>query len=149
MTVDNEFLKADPLWGGKILFLNREEESWIYDLEKLIRSLFINATRINSISTIQRYLPGDGLGKHVDDANDATVKLGVVIYINDNYDGGEIYYPTLDLAIKPKARSLIIHPASLPHLVQKVQGKETRYTMSIFVRGNDNFSLNEEIINGL
>lgn len=43
------------------------------------------------------------------------ITRGVVFYINDDYDGGELYYPHKDLEIKPSAGSIIIHPSSLEY----------------------------------
>jgi hypothetical protein len=76
------------------------------------------------------------MGAHRDNELDDTVLFGVVIYLNDNYEGGEIYYQDLNLTIKPKARSMIIHPAGIKHEVLNVKGNHTRYTFSIFVRGD-------------
>lgn len=36
-------------------------------------------------------------------------QYGVVVYINDNYEGGEIYYVNQNVIYKPKAGDLIIH----------------------------------------
>jgi hypothetical protein len=146
--IENEFVKEDDQWGGKILFMSRDTDGWIEQIESLVQSLFNNFTRINPISAIQRYLPDTGMGQHVDDGFDKKVKFGVVIYINDDYEGGEISYPTLEFKIKPKARSLIIHSASLPHLVEKVTGENTRYILSTFISGED-VSIKTEVANGI
>jgi hypothetical protein len=82
---------------------------------------------------------------HEDDTFDKLVKFGLVIYLNDNYTGGEIVYPTLKLKIKPKERSLIIHPANLPHSVEMVGGQSTRYILSTFVSG-ESVRVKEEIL---
>ena len=37
---------------------------------------------------------------------------GMVLYLNDDYKGGEIYYPNLEIAIKPEAGSLVMHPGT-------------------------------------
>lgn len=37
------------------------------------------------------------------------VKYGVVVYINDDYEGGEIYYVNQGISYKPKAGDLLIH----------------------------------------
>ena len=34
---------------------------------------------------------------------------GIIVYLNDDYEGGEIYYPTQNVIYKPKAGSLVIH----------------------------------------
>ena len=136
-SIDNEFQKNDPDISGKVLPL----ENKLIDIrEKLnikIQTLFPKATRINSIAAIQRYKPNTNMGVHTDNGLDPTVQYGLVVYLNDDYEGGEIHYPDLDITIKPKARSIIIHPAGLPHEVLKIKGNNTRYILSSFVRGEE------------
>ena len=58
---------------------------------------------------------------------------GGVIYLNDDFEGGEIFYPKLNKEIKPKPGMMVIHPAGLPYLhgIKKVSGK-VRHTVSVF-----------------
>lgn len=72
---------------------------------------------------IRRWDAGEGQGLHADGENeDGTpngtyiVDYGSVIYINDNYRGGEIYFPQHDLEIKPKEGTLIFFPSSTYYL---------------------------------
>lgn len=134
-------------WDDKLLYLS--DSGFDGDMiVKRLKSFFIDFDNINSIINIQRYRPDESMSVHVDDYWDKVVKFGVVIYINDNYSGGEIYYPDLSLAIKPKARSLMIHPAGQPHGVKKVLGSSTRYIFSTFVHGHQ-ANINHEVLNGL
>lgn len=136
-TVDNEFQQNDLNISGKVLPLNNRLTNIREKIEKRISILFPNATRINSIAAIQRYKPNTNMGVHTDNALDPSVQYGLIVYLNDDYEGGEIYYPDLDITIKPKARSIIIHPASLPHEVLQIKGNNTRYILSSFVRGEE------------
>lgn len=45
---------------------------------------------------------------------------GSVVYPNDDYDGGEIYYPDYDFLYKPKPGSLVLHEGNTKHGVKKV-----------------------------
>jgi predicted 2-oxoglutarate/Fe(II)-dependent dioxygenase YbiX len=58
-----------------------------------------------------------------------------VLYLNDEYSGGEIYYPNLDIEIKAPAGSLVIHPSDILHThgVRKVLGG-SRFTMTMFAK---------------
>ena len=58
---------------------------------------------------------------------------GGVIYLNDNFEGGEIFYPKLNKEIKPKPGMMVIHPAGLPYLhgIKKVSVR-VRHTISVF-----------------
>lgn len=136
-TVDNEFQQNDPDISGTVLPLN----DWLTNIreriEQKISILFPNATRINNIAAIQRYKPNTNMGLHTDNALDPSVQYGLIVYLNDDYEGGEVHYPDLEITIKPKARSVIIHPASLPHEVLQIKGSNTRYILSSFVRGEE------------
>jgi hypothetical protein len=59
--------------------------------------------------------------------------IGSVIYLNDDYEGGEIYWPQHDIKIKPKARSATAFPGDLffLHGVNTIQ-KIERYSIPIF-----------------
>jgi hypothetical protein len=45
---------------------------------------------------------------------------GSVTYINDDYEGGEIYYPDYNYWYKPKAGSTVFHSGNTKHGVKKV-----------------------------
>lgn len=50
-----------------------------------------------------------------------------VIYLNDDYEGGEIYFPDLDVSYKPVAGVLLLFEGFLWHGVRAV-GNGVRYT---------------------
>jgi predicted 2-oxoglutarate/Fe(II)-dependent dioxygenase YbiX len=54
-----------------------------------------------------------------------------IYYINDDYEGGEIYFPELDWNFKPKADTLLMFPSTSRYIhgVNKVT-KGTRYTVA-------------------
>lgn len=56
--------------------------------------------------------------------------IATLIYINDNYEGGEIHFPDHDISIKPKAGDLLCFPDTpeFLHGVNKVSGS-SRYTI--------------------
>lgn len=60
-------------------------------------------------------------------------EFGAVIYLNDNYEGGKINFPTLGSSIKPKPGSLLYWPGYLPHSVSPVTSG-VRYTLPIFLK---------------
>jgi len=81
------------------------------------------------------------LGAHADGSSDAPeyplLSFGTLIYLNDDYDGGEIGFDQFDLSFKPKTGSLVIFPNHLIHHVKQVlpkPGKQTarRYTLPVF-----------------
>jgi hypothetical protein len=95
------------------------------------------------INSVSRRI-GPGLGVHTDEISpqhpqynplERIITHGFVVYINDEYEGGEIFYPQKNLSIKPKALSLVMHPGNkeYEHGVNEVL-KTTRYSLSWWTR---------------
>lgn len=62
------------------------------------------------------YATGKELGLHTDTNNDGPVTHhSLVIYLNDDYEGGELYFSEQDLKIKPEAGSIVAFPATTLH----------------------------------
>jgi len=79
-----------------------------------------------------RWDEGVGAGVHVDNHQyyeDLT--YSAVIYMNDEFEGGETIFPKLDIERKPKKGSAIIFPSHLEHGVNLVT-KGKRYSMNIW-----------------
>lgn len=71
---------------------------------------------------IAKYFPGRQMGEHVDfdlksiDSSKISLipTISSVLYLNDNYVGGEIEFPQQDIVIKPSAGSMVIFPSVEP-----------------------------------
>lgn len=59
-----------------------------------------------------RYGEGQHFQVHSDHGYSYTCVLSAVGYLNDNYEGGELYFDKLNLTIKPKAGDLYLFPSS-------------------------------------
>lgn len=59
---------------------------------------------------------------HIDNQEhmESPIIWGAVMYINDDYEGGEIYYPDFDYWYKPKPGSIVFHTGNTRHGVKKV-----------------------------
>lgn len=124
-------------------------ESAFYD--SLIRYCDLYPLIVNSIWWRMRghclkYLGGANLGLHNDNDTNTFVIDGQryysgreiamyqvvngLAYFNDDYEGGEMHFPYLDLTIKPKTGDIILFPANYvgTHGVAKVTGDIPRYT---------------------
>lgn len=62
------------------------------------------------------------------------VSKGIVIFINDDFEGGEVVYVNKDISIKPKAGTLVCHPGTIEysHAVNKFYNGD-RIIASMFV----------------
>ena len=77
-----------------------------------------------------RYDETGHLPAHQDQGISSRV-LSVLLYLNDDYEGGEINFPWHELKVKPKANSFITFPSNSDywHEVLENTGKE-RYSLS-------------------
>lgn len=66
--------------------------------------------------SISKYSEGIGMGSHVDSYSETPKEvLSVVLYLNENYEGGELYFKNQNIKIKPEAGSLIAFPSTDPY----------------------------------
>lgn len=131
----NLFLHKLPNFDRDLILTLEERAHAIYEKTYGLEGLGV---RYVSINIIHRFSPGHLMDTHQDRGPHYTnndIMHGFVIYINDNYSGGEIYYPKKDIAIKPNARSLVIHPGTeeYTHGVKPVESG-LRYTLTSFSR---------------
>lgn len=95
--------------------------------------------RFVQMNNIHRFLEGDEMLEHSDrgpvEHGNSDISHGFVLYLNDDYTGGEIYYPNLDIEIKAPAGALVIHPSDVLHAhgVRKVLAG-SRFTMTMFAK---------------
>jgi len=69
--------------------------------------------------SIAKYSTGKQMGPHVDSYGDErSPVLSVVLYLNDDYDGGDLYFPNQNISIKPSAGSLVAFPSIEPYYHQ-------------------------------
>jgi len=68
--------------------------------------------------TIRKYFPPAQMGPHIDceeDDEEARLTASIVLYLNDNYTGGDLSFPEQGIKIKPEAGSLVIFPSVKPY----------------------------------
>jgi hypothetical protein len=125
---DHEFGELSPDFQRKTLFMKSSEE---------YRNKYmpiLNAIHERAISAFYKEFPGqasaftfldtiirtfdNGLTLHADgsDLNSNRVTHGFVAYLNDDFEGGDVYYPTLDIVLKPIKNALVIHPGTMEYI---------------------------------
>ena len=68
--------------------------------------------------TVRKYFPPAQMGPHIDceeDDEEARLTASIVLYLNDNYTGGDLSFPEQGIKIKPEAGSLVIFPSVKPY----------------------------------
>ena len=106
-----------------------------HTLSQRIQDLFSSEVAMGPMQTIQRHYPGSFMKEHVDQDHNSSLIYACVIYLNDDFNGGELYFPEIDLEVKPIKGSMMLFSASKKYLhgVKKVLDGPTRYAITGFV----------------
>ena len=140
-------------WNKKCIYYG--EEIVPQNIKNILKEICLGMRKFISINTenktldylyseypqIVRWRENDKMTPHADNIEQDNVtpnaspwrSFGGVIYLNSDFDGGEIYYPRLGIEVMPKPGMVVLHPADwkYTHGVKKItQGK--RYTISCF-----------------
>lgn len=84
---------------------------------------------------IQRHYEGVHLDDHRDTDCNPNLKFATVVYLNDDFGGGEVYFKDEDLTMemKPIPGSMLIFNANRLHGTKPVIGDKTRYVLTSFI----------------
>lgn len=79
---------------------------------------------------------------HADHGPAYVCTISIVAYLNDNYEGGELYFPRFDLTIKPEPGDVVIFPSTYiyEHASQPMVSG-TKYSIVIMTDYNDRGNL--------
>jgi hypothetical protein len=125
--------------------INAEIGKELHYLKNKIKDAIVNEYKIQEeiyadVFQIVRWFPGMEQPPHADDMTHVDgyegynhKRFATVLYLNNNYLGGNTYYPDYDISIEPAIGRLAIHPASTDHMhgVTKIK-KSIRYTIATF-----------------
>ena len=108
-----------------------------YDrLKEIIETSFNCKVYDEGLNGVVEMIVGDSMPVHVDQGTAQNKSVGLktgsgypsrdissVFYYNDDYEGGEIYFPKQDLLIKPEPGMFICFPSKdeFPHQVKEVK----------------------------
>lgn len=136
---------ASLIEEGKLMLIPRnmtQTRSTDPDLEGVVNEITNRVNRIlpadypsTRYGVLQRHYKGVGLEDHRDTDCNPSLKLATVIYLNEDYEGGYLYFKDEDLKIeiKPPAGSIMIFRASRLHGVTEVTGESERYVLTSFI----------------
>ena len=65
--------------------------------------------------TVLKYSNNVEYKPHFDGSTETARSVSVVIYLNDDYDGGEIEFTNFNLKLKPEANSMIFFPSNFAY----------------------------------
>ncbi len=132
----------DTVWSQRIVHVGNcppeiktVGKEYIQLVKQVIQLQFdIEKELYTDILCFNRWRMGDLQHPHADDANGfGWRKFGCVLYLNEEYEGGEIYFPNQNTVLKPKANTLAFFPGDeeFVHGVNPITSG-IRYTLSTF-----------------
>ena len=62
-----------------------------------------------------KYELGEQFTAHIDDGPNSPRRVSGLAYLNDDYDGGELYFPKFNLTYSPVAGDIVIFPSGIPY----------------------------------
>jgi hypothetical protein len=148
--VDFKFKKTD-LKGDISPKSVRLQELWqdVYDaqlppVEDYCRDYNIYELKYWEAFNFIKYGPGQHFQEHHDHGYSYNCTVSLVGYINDDYDGGELFFRLQDLNIKPDAGDLFIFPSNFmyPHRAMPVHSG-TKYSVVTMLDYNKKFHTEE------
>jgi hypothetical protein len=91
---------------------------------------------LSGLATIQRMQPGVELKSHTDQHTDPSIRYAAILYINDDYKNGELFFEKAKVKIRPKPKTLLIFPGNedYEHGVELVSDGPIRYVLVGFIK---------------
>lgn len=169
MSFNVDFINTlDDLYKDKMLFIYKNIMDSFYSVSKDYAESIGDYETPNLFPTfnIKKYYTGTYMGSHFDQLDgDKTLRYSLVMYLNDDFKGGEISFSLkdyenndteikpnedyedelnrkiIDFGIKPKAGSIIIFPSSAPyyHTAHLVKSKFKYMVPSHWIHNNMEF----------
>jgi len=100
---------------------------------------------LSGFATIQRMQAGVELKAHTDQKTDPSIKYATIVYINDDYADGELFFPNLDIQLKPKPGTMLFFPGNeqYEHGVKHVGEGPIRYVLVGFIKEKNFYEKNK------
>lgn len=98
----------------------------------------------SGLKTIQRMYEGVELKSHTDQHTDPSIKYATILYLNDDYVDGELFFVNKDLQLRPKPKTLLIFPGNeeFEHGVRHVGNGPKRYVIVGFIKERGHYEKN-------
>lgn len=122
-------------WNDKALNVDSDLK---ISLRDKIKSSINKDLIVQQFDTIQRHYSGSSLPEHSDRGYNREPEYAIVLYLNDDYLGGELYFSKLNLEFKFPKGSMVVFATGddYMHGVKEVLEGPTRYVITSFIFNN-------------
>jgi hypothetical protein len=119
-------------WFDKSLKI--EDRVFCENLIKKIRPFFGAGYSLPVLDELHRQKIGEGMDEHCDMGSRKSLLRSMIFYINNDYEGGELYFPALGFEYKPKPGDFVTFPSyeKYTHGVKPVLSGSARYVLAGF-----------------
>lgn len=133
-------------WVDKNLNIKHHPEQHIFykRLSDLVDPSF-PGLELSGLATIQRMQKDVELKSHTDQHTDPSIHYATILYINDDYVNGELFFPNKDLSLRPKPGDLLFFPGNeeYEHGVRHVGDGPIRYVIVGFIKEKGHYERNK------
>lgn len=132
-------------WNDKNLQITQ------YEISRTIHTRIDNLVKkidpsleLGGFGTLQRMQSKVQLKSHTDQHTDPSIRYATILYLNDDYVDGELFFENLDIEVKPKPGSLLVFPGTekYEHGVRFVGDGPIRYVVVGFIKEKDHYQKN-------
>jgi len=124
-------------WDDKNLSLNGTELA--ASLQSKFHQLLTSADpslELAGFGTLQRMQEGVELKSHTDQHTDPSIRYAVILYLNDDYVDGTLFFKNKNIEVRPRPKDLLLFPGNeeYEHGVRHVGKGPIRYVVVGFVK---------------
>jgi hypothetical protein len=134
--VKEGLLEVTKTFADKLYFV--QDEELVHKFQNRSKEIFALAGDfdVTGFMAHQRLYAGSSLTAHFDQYSDKLVQYAAVLYINDDYVDGEVFFPQQGLKLRPKTGALLIFPGTSDyvHGVHQVGDGPVRYVLPAFIK---------------
>jgi len=96
----------------------------------------VGGIQLNGFLVVHRLYEGTDLKSHYDQYSDKLIEYAAVLYINDDYTDGELFFPKFDFKLRPEPGTLMVFPGTeeYEHGVHPVGPGPVRYNLPTFIK---------------
>ncbi len=124
-------------WDDKNLSINNTKVAT--SLQSKFQKLLLDADpglELAGFGTLQRMQEGVELKSHTDQHTDPSIRYAVILYLNDDYSDGNLFFINKDIEVRPRPGDLLVFPGNeeYEHGVKHVGPGPIRYVIVGFVK---------------